>query len=339
MVKTKIFSNLKRRIITLSALMMLSNGLFAQTVFPGGDYWSFDAGFGMTDILVKGLSYQFIVDPKIWISPPLMVGSRIGVNYSTDKVFSIENQIYLRWNFLRPSSCSEKTVNIFVQGGVGVLASYKGDELLFSDATNSRGSFMLDAATGITIPLTSIWHIEPAVHGGYPHIIGFSITTGGKIPFRPDRTDRTDMIYRINKTDKTDGTNKAEQNKCVSSVKLIMFGADTGKYNAGINRDTQKQNELILNDVAKMLEKNPNYRVKIDGHANPVTNKPDEANRLMTLSKTRADTVAEQLKARGVKEKQIVITAFGCTKPVTSNKSSWNKNRRVELIVFQDTVK
>ncbi len=79
MSKTKILTNLKRHIILPLALIMLSGGLYAQTEIPGEDYWSLDAGVGMTDILVKGLSYQFVVDPKISISSPLMLGSRMGI--------------------------------------------------------------------------------------------------------------------------------------------------------------------------------------------------------------------------------------------------------------------
>jgi len=314
MAKTKIFNSLKGRIILPLAFMMLSNVLCAQTVFPDGNYWSFDAGLGMTDILVKGLSYQFVVDPKICISPPLMVGARLGVNYSTDEILTFENQIYLRWNFLRLGR-PEKTVDIFVQGGIGLLAFYRGENGFFDDMSKRRGSFMLDAAVGITIHLTSTWHIEPAVHGGYPHIVGAGITIGKKIPLRPE---------------------------CVKSAfpsKFIMFGAYTGEYNVEIGRDTMKQNELALNDIAKKLMANPNYRVRIEGHANPVMNNPDETNSLMTLSKTRANTVAGLLKAKGVREEQMVIIAYGGARPVTNDQRYWDRNRRVELVIFQDITK
>jgi len=310
--KTKIFRNLKGRIILPLAFMMLSNALHAQTVFPGGDYWSFDAGVGMTDILVKGLSYQFVLDPKIWISPPLMVGSRLGVNYSTDEILSFESQIYLRWNFLRLGR-PEKAVNIFIQGGIGLLTSYrKGEDGFFSDTSNKRGSFMFDAATGITIPLSSTWHIEPAVRGGYPHIAGASITLGKKIPFR------------------------SEHEKEPSPVRFVMFGSYNGEYNKAVSGGIRKRNELAVNDIANTLMKNPDYSVRIEGHANPVINDQSETNKLMNLSKTRADVVAGLLRERGVKEEQIIIIAYGGTRPVTGDQRYWDKNRRVELIIFRD---
>jgi len=309
--KTKKLLKQKGSIILPLVLLMLSGGLHAQTVFQGGDYWSFDAGFGMTDILVKGLSYQFVLDPKISISPPLMAGNRLGVNYSTDKILTFENQIYLRWNFLRFGR-PERTVNVFVQGGIGLLASYRGENGFFSDLSKRRGSFMVDAAAGVTIPLGSSWHIEPAVRGGYPHIAGASVTIGKKMPFRADRE------------------------KQISPVKSVMFGAYIGEYNVDVDNDTMKQNEQAVNEIAKTLSKNPGYHVRIEGHANPVLNVPSENDSLMTLSKSRADAISALLKEKGVKEEQMVIIAYGGARPVTCDKTYGSMNRRVELIIYQD---
>jgi outer membrane protein OmpA-like peptidoglycan-associated protein len=75
--------------------------------------------------------------------------------------------------------------------------------------------------------------------------------------------------------------------------------------------------------------------VRVEGHANPVTTDPKEADELMALGAMRADAVAEQLKARGVSEEQMVIISYGGTRTVTSDHDIWNRNRRVELIVIQ----
>jgi len=77
--------------------------------------------------------------------------------------------------------------------------------------------------------------------------------------------------------------------------------------------------------------------VRIEGHANPVLNDPSETESLMSLSKMRADAVAAQLMAKGVKEEQMFIIAYGGSRPVTNDQRCWNRNRRVELIVFQDS--
>jgi len=389
MAKTTIYTNLKRHIISLLALIMLSVGLYAQTEIPGEDYWSFDAGAGMTDILVKGLSYQLVIDPKISISPQLMIGSKLGINYSTDKIFSLDNQIYLRWNFYR-SNKSEKAVNLFIQSGVGLLVSYRGGEYgVFNDVTKNRGSVLVDAAAGVTIPLSSAWHIEPAIRVGYPYVTGISITFGRKISIgaeknkylsekvSPEKCDCEEFpsvvesVMSESNTEQSNVNNESVPNDAVNAesvvlgsnieqsnvniednsrkqnellfneveyVESIMFGADMAQYNVNVDNNTQKHNEFVINEIAKTLKNNPNYRVRIEGHANPFVSNSGKANGLIAFSERRAEAVVEQLRAKGVDEKQMTIIAFGGARPVSSDKYNINRNRRVELIVFKDTV-
>jgi outer membrane protein OmpA-like peptidoglycan-associated protein len=319
MSKTKQFKNSKKCIVLLLALVMFCNVLYAQTEFPGGEYWSFDTGAGMTDILVKGLSYEFVVDPKIWLSPSFMVGNRFGANYSTDQILSFETLAYLRWNFLR-SANPKKQVNAFIQGGIGMLAAYRGEDTPFGDISNNRGSAMFDAAAGVTIPLGSRWHIEPSIRTGYPHIVGFSLTAGCKFPLQP-------------RARKVPSSNEIIRRIQIASFDSIMFGPDTEQYNVDINQATRDLNEKILDSTVKTLKENPNFRVRIEGHANPVTKKSSEAERLMTLSRMRADTIAWKLREKGVTDEQMVITAFGGARTLSND--AWNINRRVELIVVQ----
>ena len=339
--KTVVLRNPQKRIFLLLTFLTLMSGLYAQTAFPAGDYWALDAGFGMTDILVKGQSYQFILDPKLWLSPPLMVGSRVGINYSTDaesrNILTFEGQVYLRWNFLRLGKNPEKKVNIFLQGGLGLISAYRGKDINpFDDVTQTRGSLMADAAAGITIPLTSRWHIEPSVRGGYPHIVGFGITVGCKFPL-PQKTKYEKLPPEIQTVEiiRTLPPNEIIKRIMIAEVEFVLFGPDIGKYNIGIDHDAQGLNELVLNSIAKTLKENPDLRVRIEGHANPVTTDPHEADELMTLSTLRANVVAEQLKTKGVNEEQMVVIAFGGTRTVTSDHDIWNRNRRVELIVIQ----
>ena len=103
----------------------------------------------------------------------------------------------------------------------------------------------------------------------------------------------------------------------------------------GIDRDAQGLNELVLGSIAKSLKENPDLRVRVEGHANPVTTDPNEADELMALSAMRANNVAEELRKRGISDEQMVIISFGGTRTVTSDHDIWNRNRRVELITIQ----
>jgi hypothetical protein len=336
LLKGNILKKFQKRTLLILIFLALASGLYAQTMFPVGDYWSLNAGAGMTAILVKGQSFQIIIDPKLWLSPPLMVGSKIGVSYSTDQIVTFEGQVYLRWNFLHLGKVQEKKVNIFIQGGLGMLAAYRGEDTPFSDVTMTRGSLMADAALGVTIPLNPRWHIEPAVRGGYPHIVGGGITVGYKFPL-PEKTkyEKTPPEIQTVEIIRTLPPNEIIKRIMISAVEFILFGPDIGRYNVGIDRDAQGLNELVLNNIAKTLKDNPDYRVRIEGHANPVTTDPHEADELMALSTMRANVVAEQLKARGINEAQMVVIAFGGTRTVTSDHDIWNRNRRVEMIVIQ----
>ena len=333
--KTRARKNHKKLFFLLITFFIFIIPLCGQTEFPAGDFWTFSAGAGMSDILVEGSSFQAILDPKLWLSPPLMAGSKAGVNFSIDKILTFEGQVYLRWNFLRLGP-PRKPFNIFVQGGVGLVASYRGDETPFSDVTMTRGSLLFDAAAGLTVPLSERWQIEPSVRGGFPHIFGFSITAGYKIPLPektkyqdlPSRTEYIEIIRRL-------PANEIIKRVMITASEFILFGPDIGRYNAGLDHDAEALNELVLNQVAKMLIDNQDYLVRIEGHANPVTTDPNEADELMTLSSIRANEVADQLRLRGVNEDQMVIIAFGGTRTVTDSHDIWNRNRRVEMIIIQ----
>jgi outer membrane protein OmpA-like peptidoglycan-associated protein len=325
------------KIILLQIFLILLSieGLYAQTEFPAGDFWSLDAGLGMSDILVSGHSYQLVIDPKLWLSPPLMVGTKVGINYSAEEdssnILTFEGQVYLRWNFLRLGPVNKK-VNIFAQAGLGMLSAYRGwGNNVFDDVTRTRGSLLADGAIGVTIPLTPRLHIEALGRGGYPHLFGASVTIGYKFPL-PEKTKYQKEQIEVIKTMQPSEIIKIIK---ITSIEFILFGPDIGSYNIGIDRDAQQLNELVLNQIAKDLNENPDFRIRLEGHANPYTINHSEAEDLMALSAMRSNTVAQQLKQRGVSDDQIVIITYGGTRTATSEWDIRNRNRRVELIVIQ----
>ena len=315
---------MKGVLFLLTSIIFL-NGLHAQSIFPRGDFWALNAGAAMNNILVDGASFSGVIDPKLWLSPALMVGSRMGANYSVEEndhdILTLETQVYLRWNFLRLGK-QDNPLNIFAQGGIGLLSAYRGGSNPFNDVTMTRGSILADAAVGVTIPLTSRWNIEPSVRAGYPHIVGFTLTAGYKIPL-PQKVLTIIEYQEIIKLIK------------ISAIEFVLFGPDSEVYNAGIDRDAQQLNELVLNYTAQTLRENPDYMVRIEGHANPLTVSVSETDDLMTLSAQRANTVADQLRARGISDDQMIIVAFGGTRNATNEWDVRNRNRRVELMIMQ----
>lgn len=88
-----------------------------------------------------------------------------------------------------------------------------------------------------------------------------------------------------------------------------------------------------LDGVVDILKNNPDYKVKINGHACSIG---DESFN-MDLSKRRAESVQKYLEKKGIKRDRMIITAFGETKPVADNNTEDGriKNRRVELVIVQ----
>jgi len=337
-------------IILLLLFLFFAGGIFAQTGpstdYPNGNFWSFDAGLGASGIAVDGISFQLVIDPKLWLSPALMVGTKAGLNYSAENhtdqnslgnILTIEGQAYIRWNFLRFGRVN--TTNIFLQGGLGLFAAYRGEDqfLDLNDVTQTRGSVLADAALGITIPLSPRWHIEVLGRGGYPHIWGASITTGYKFPLPEKTISRTEYSTRTEYIEVIRSLPPNEIIKVIkiSAIEFILFGPDIGRYNIGIDRDAQQLNELVLKYTADTLIANPDYRVRLEGHANPFTVNVSEAEDLMALSNMRANTIANLLRERGVRDEQIVIVGFGGTRTATSEWDVRNRNRRVELMIIQ----
>ena len=330
---------LNKIILMLLLFLLIVSWGSAQTIydFPAGDFWSLDGGLGMSGFLISGTSFQAIVDPKLWLSPKLMIGSRLGVNFSAEEdkrhILAFEGQVYLRWNFLKFGK-ELNPWNIFIQGGFGLISAYRGtSENPLNDVTMTRGSLLFEAAAGVTIPLSARWHLEFMIRGGYPFIAGASLTAGYKFPL-PQKTitkETTEYVEII----KTIPPEEIVRRISISSVEFVLFGPDIDRYNIGIDRDAQQLNEMVLNYTAQTLKDNPNYRVRIEGHANPHTINHSEIEDLMALSVMRAEVVAGELKKRGVDEKQIVTISYGGSRTVTNEWDIRNRNRRVEMIITQ----
>lgn len=87
----------------------------------------------------------------------------------------------------------------------------------------------------------------------------------------------------------------------------------------------------IMDAIANVMVENPSYKMIIGGHTDDVGS--DETN--MTLSKNRADAVANYLITKGIDPLRISSYGFGEANPVDSNKTAAGRtrNRRVEFKV------
>jgi outer membrane protein OmpA-like peptidoglycan-associated protein len=105
------------------------------------------------------------------------------------------------------------------------------------------------------------------------------------------------------------------------AAKNIFFATGSAKLLAKSNPS--------LNNVVKILQDNPSYKVDIEGH----TDTTGTAAKNMVLSNDRAASVKTYIISKGIDESRIKSEGFGFERPIASNKTAAGKakNRRVEM--------
>jgi outer membrane protein OmpA-like peptidoglycan-associated protein len=144
----------------------------------------------------------------------------------------------------------------------------------------------------------------------------------------PDYLDRCPTIVGVASNNGCPELKREIRQLFQKALQGIQF--DTGKSTI------KKISYTILDQIAKVLEENPTYKVEIQGHTDNVGK--EDMN--MKLSEDRAASVRQYLIDKGVGEGRITSKGFGPTVPVASNKTAAGKakNRRVEFVVSFEEV-
>jgi len=114
----------------------------------------------------------------------------------------------------------------------------------------------------------------------------------------------------------------------------ILFPANSANLRR-VSPELAQQNQKVLDEIAKMLLENPQYRILIDGHANPVLKTTREETRtLLPLSLERATAVANYLVEKYKIDRRRLILTGGGGKYASGNDAA--QNRRVNLFIIAD---
>ena len=120
-------------------------------------------------------------------------------------------------------------------------------------------------------------------------------------------------------------------------VPSIIFRENAADFNS-LASATVDNNLRVLRRIAEILNKFRDYRVLVEGHANPVLRTTaEEQNELQPLSEARARAVVNMLVEFGVSRGRLSSIGIGGTQPVVryEDHDNWWKNRRVEFILIK----
>lgn len=100
---------------------------------------------------------------------------------------------------------------------------------------------------------------------------------------------------------------------------------EQGKYD--LNDDAK----FVLHDLAKLMEKNPELKLKIEGH----TSAEGDAATNKTLSENRAKATVEFLVSQGVDKERLQYAGCGSEKLKNTENPNAEENRRTEFVVIK----
>ncbi len=150
--------------------------------------------------------------------------------------------------------------------------------------------------------------------------------------------DSKDKYFRFIILKPADNKLKPEDNKDVA-IKLNVEEAEVLKkafdnLEFATAKDIIKTESLAsLDELAALMKKKPNWRLKISGHTDnqgkPATN--------LKLSEKRAKAVQNYLISKGIAADKFKAEWFGSKKPIADNKTEAGrqKNRRVEMLIIE----
>ncbi len=112
----------------------------------------------------------------------------------------------------------------------------------------------------------------------------------------------------------------------------IKITFDSGLLFAVDKSELQPQGQQNLADLAVILQKYPDTHILLEGHTDSTGS--EEHN--MTLSRNRANSVANVLSGLGVDATRFTIMAYGESQPIADNATVAGRrlNRRVELAIM-----
>lgn len=302
----------------------------------------------------------------VGFGPEVNAYSRRGVAIGTNFIFGMEFDNYFTtglktgffndldtvsvWNFqlliryylsLIHSSLSVNSPFVQIETG-GIIANEFGETFQ---------TFSAGVSVGWRHVISRNWYIIPAVRFGYPHIWGINLTAGHR--FRLFYKEQNNNFYEIKNFVEVEAYEIQEEhnenndhNESVAMpfdlrVPPVYFSANAVDFE-GLGTGIIENNTHALELITQILNTFSNYRVIIEGHANPTTPygdmRTEEEPELLRISEERAQWAFDELVNRGIDPSRLYAVSFGSSRPIipfTDNRNAW-QNRRVVFILIRE---
>lgn len=119
-------------------------------------------------------------------------------------------------------------------------------------------------------------------------------------------------------------------------IPSITFLPNVAQLDLAENTEAGRTNRFVLERLAEILQRFPDYTIQVEGHAvNLSGTEREETEELLPLSRARAQTVVDALVNSGIPRRQLSALGRGGRQPVvphTDLEQRW-KNRRVDFIL------
>jgi flagellar motor protein MotB len=123
-------------------------------------------------------------------------------------------------------------------------------------------------------------------------------------------------------------------------VPSIQFRPNFADFE-GLPREVIDENTRIIRRIAQILNQFRDYRVQVEGHANPTqpvgAARDREEPSLRSISEARARAIVDLLVRNGVSRSRLTATGAGGSNPIVpfEDRDNWWKNRRVEFYLIR----
>jgi outer membrane protein OmpA-like peptidoglycan-associated protein len=348
----------------LILLLFFTRNIYAAETDPFYRELSLGLGADANGYTIDGFSLGGLFTADYRFLPFLAVGLKSGFGYDLKEITHVEAEAFARWYFFNyPKLLNRLAAFAQLEGGAASIWEING-----SSNIENKWSFSGALAVGARLKLPLNFYVESYVRGGYPFIWDVSVVFGYTITSKPSpakavKTEAASEVESESPTTTESGkpveqaetaqpaaitkppspaaqtTTVTTRNDVAAAFGDIIF-RDNGADFTDLDGALIIANNQILDRIAEFLKQNPEYKLRIEGYANPVQSTPrakavEEERFLIPISRERANTILELLAERGISRSRLTAVGLGGQKTVVdlSDKDNWQKNRRVEFVL------